>query len=58
MPFVTMEETIALIEKSKENKEIIDTLTKEAEEFKSSDTAVLLYQRKYESEKTEREQCS
>ena len=48
MPFVTMEETIALIEKSKENKEIIDTLTKEAEEFKSTDTAVLLYQRKYE----------
>ena len=48
MPFVTMEETIALIKKSKEDKEIIDTLTKEAEEFKSTDTAVLLYQRKYD----------
>ena len=55
MPFVTMEETIALIKKSKEtqvelatNKEIIDTLKKEAEEFKSTDTAVLLYQRKYD----------
>ena len=48
MPFVTMEETIALIEKSKENKEITDTLTKEAEEYKSTDTAVILYQRKYD----------
>ena len=59
IPIMSLEEAIELIKKSKEDKEIIETFTKEAEEFKSTDTAVLLYQRKYdesqEKVKTEEE---
>ena len=36
--------------------EIIDTLKKEAEELKSVDTTVTLFKRKYEEEKSEKEE--
>ena len=46
------------IEKNNLSQEIIDTLTKEVKEFKSTDTTVVLYQRKYEEGQARQEELS
>ena len=47
-PNMDMEEAIKLLESFRATKDINKALTKEAEELKSTDTTIVLYQRKYD----------